>query len=57
MGAEDVGASVSKLYWRPDGGGLAALDARGGVMVWRIDPAKGRVSRARAARRPGSGGV
>ena len=31
IGAEDVGASVSKLYWRPDGGGLAALDARG----WR----------------------
>ncbi len=56
IGAEDVGAAVSKLYWQPDGGGLAALDARGGVMVWRIDPTKGRGSRARAARRPGSGG-
>ena len=51
IGAEDVGASVSKLYWRPDGGGLAALDARGGVMAWRIEPAKGRVGRSRAAQR------
>ncbi len=24
------------LYWRPDGRALAALDARGGVTVWRI---------------------
>ena len=55
IGAEDVGAAVSKLYWRPDGGGLAALDARGGVMVWRIDPTKGRVSRARAAQRRSAG--
>ena len=55
MGAEDVGASVSELYWRPDGGALASLDARGGVMVWRIDPTKGRASRARAAQRPSSG--
>ena len=29
----DIGA---ELYWRPDGRGLAALDARGGVTVWRI---------------------
>ncbi len=28
----DIGAG---LYWRPDGGALAALDARGGVTVWR----------------------
>ena len=28
----DIGA---ELYWRPDGGALAALDARGGVTVWR----------------------
>ena len=56
IGAEDVGAAVSKLYWRPDGGGLAALDARGGVMTWRIEPTKGRVSRARTAQRPSSGG-
>jgi len=25
----------AKLYWRPDGRALAALDARGGVTVWR----------------------
>jgi WD40 repeat protein len=55
IGAEDVGAAVSKLYWRPDGGGLAALDARGGVMVWRIEPTKGRVSRAARRRSVGSG--
>lgn len=30
---EDV---VAELYWRPDGRALAALDARGGVTVWRI---------------------
>ena len=29
----DIGA---ELYWRPDGRALAALDARGGVTVWRI---------------------
>ncbi len=28
----DIGAG---LYWRPDGRALAALDARGGVTVWR----------------------
>ncbi len=28
----DAGA---ELYWRPDGRALAALDARGGVTVWR----------------------
>ena len=55
VGAEDVGASVSKLYWRPDGSALAALDARGGVMVWRIEPTKGRGSRARAAQRQSRG--
>lgn len=27
---------VSELYWRPDGRALAALDAQGGVTVWRI---------------------
>ena len=26
---------VAELYWRPDGRALAALDARGGVTVWR----------------------
>ena len=29
----DIGAG---LYWRPDGRALAALDAQGGVTVWRI---------------------
>ena len=51
VGAEDVGASVAELYWRPDGGALAALDARGGVTVWRIEPTKGRIARTRAAQR------
>ncbi len=36
IGAEDVGGPVAELYWKPDGGGLAALDAGGGVTVWRI---------------------
>ena len=36
IGAEDLGAVVAELYWRPDGGALAALDAQGGVTVWRI---------------------
>ena len=27
---------VSDVYWRPDGGALAALDAQGGVTVWRV---------------------
>ncbi len=55
IGAEDVGDTVAELYWRPDGGGLAALDARGGVTVWRIGPIKGRFSRARAEQPPASG--
>ncbi len=37
IGAEDLGASVAELYWRPDGGALAALDARGGISVWRME--------------------
>ncbi len=47
VGAEDLGASVAELYWRPDGSGLAALDARGGVTVWKIGQAKGRIRRPR----------
>ena len=27
---------VAELYWRPDGRALAALDAQGGVTVWRV---------------------
>ena len=45
IGAEDLGASVAELYWRPDGKALAALDARGGVSVWPIGQAKGRIRR------------
>ena len=28
--------TVAELYWRPDGRALAALDAQGGVTVWRV---------------------
>ena len=27
---------VSELLWRPDGRGLAALDAKGGITAWRV---------------------
>ena len=37
IGGEDLGEVVAELYWRPDGGALAALDAQGGVTVWRIE--------------------
>ena len=56
IGAEDVGDLVAELYWRPDGDGLAALDARGGVTFWRIGPVKGRSSRPRAPQRTSSSG-
>ena len=46
VGAEDVGASVAELYWRPDGRALATLDAGGGVTVRRLGPSTGRVTRA-----------
>ncbi|MDE0690639.1 MAG: hypothetical protein OXI55_00175 [Gammaproteobacteria bacterium] len=36
IGAAVVADVVSELYWRPDGRALAALDARGGVTVWRV---------------------
>ena len=36
IGTEDLGDAVAKLYWRPDGGALGALDAQGGVTVWWI---------------------
>ncbi len=36
IGAAVVAGAVAELYWRPDGRALAALDARGGVTVWRI---------------------
>ena len=36
IGDAVVAGVVAELYWRPDGRSLAALDARGGVTVWRI---------------------
>ena len=36
VGAAVVAGVVAELYWRPDGRGLAALDAQGGVTAWRI---------------------
>ena len=36
IGTALVADVVGDLYWRPDGRALAALDARGGVTVWRI---------------------
>ena len=35
IGHAAVAGVVAELYWRPDGRALAALDARGGVTVWR----------------------
>ena len=36
IGSEKLEDAVAELYWRPDGSTLAALDAHGGVTVWRI---------------------
>jgi WD40 repeat protein len=36
VGAAVVADVVAKVAWRPDGRALAALDARGGVTVWRV---------------------
>ena len=36
IGATVVRDVVAELYWRPDGRALAALDAQGGVTVWRV---------------------
>ena len=36
IGAAILAGTGAALYWRPDGRALAALDARGGVTVWRI---------------------
>ena len=36
VGAALVADALAELYWRPDGRALAALDAQGGVTVWRI---------------------
>ena len=55
LGTWDVNEPVSELYWRPDGGGLAALDAQGGVNVWRIRPAKRRMARPKRGSRQSNG--
>ena len=36
VGAAVVADVIAELYWRPDGRALAALDAQGGVTVWRV---------------------
>ena len=36
IGAAMVGGVVAEVHWRPDGRALAALDAQGGVTVWRV---------------------
>ncbi|MYB83877.1 MAG: PQQ-binding-like beta-propeller repeat protein [Chloroflexi bacterium] len=46
IGGAAVASAVAELYWRPDGRGLAALDALGGVTVWRR-ASKGRTARVR----------
>lgn len=35
VGTARVAGVVAELFWRPDGRALAALDAQGGVTVWR----------------------
>lgn len=37
VGTALVSDVVSDLYWRPDGRGLAALDAQGGITTWRVN--------------------
>ena len=36
IGAAALADVVARLYWRPDGRALAALDAHGGVTAWRV---------------------
>ena len=55
IGAAVVAGAVAELYWRPDGRALAALDAQGGVTVWRIGRTKGRIDRVRAPQRHSAG--
>ena len=42
VGAAFVVDVIAELRWRPDGGALAALDAQGGVTVWRMSKSKKR---------------
>ena len=51
-GAAVVAGPVAELCWKPDGRALAALDARGGVTVWRVGRTKGRMDRARRVSPP-----
>ena len=51
IGAAVVPGAVAESYWRPDGRALAALDAQGGVTVWRIGKTRGRIYRAGAGPR------
>ena len=55
IGAAVVPGAVAETYWRPDGRALAALDARGGVTVWRIGRTKGRINRVREGLRRKAG--
>ena len=36
VGTALASGSVENVYWRPDGRGLAAIDAEGGVTAWRV---------------------
>ena len=55
IGAAVVPGAVAETYWRPDGRALAALDAQGGVTVWRIGRTRGRITPARAGLRHSAG--
>jgi len=55
IGAAAVPGAVAQSYWRPDGRALAALDAQGGVTVWRIGRTKGRIHRVRPPQRYSAG--
>ena len=48
LGAAVVAGEVAELCWRPDGSALAALDARGRVTVWRVEPTNFRMDKASA---------
>lgn len=36
VGTALASGPVENVYWRPDGRGLAAIDAKGGVTAWRV---------------------
>ncbi len=37
IGVAMLPGKIASLFWRPDGKALAALDAEGGVTVWRVE--------------------